>query len=25
EWKQFFIGDDVEPVKGKCPFSHKEL
>lgn len=20
EWKQFFIGDDAEPVKGKCPF-----
>lgn len=24
EWKQFFIGDDSEPIKGKCPFSHKE-
>ncbi len=24
EWKQFFIGDDVEPIQGKCPFSHKE-
>ncbi len=23
EWKQFFIGDDVEPLKGKCPFIHK--
>ncbi|SDN99538.1 YqcI/YcgG family protein [Alkalicoccus daliensis] len=20
EWKQFFIGDDAEPVQGKCPF-----
>lgn len=20
EWKQFFIGDDVKPIKGKCPF-----
>ncbi|RKL66307.1 YqcI/YcgG family protein [Salipaludibacillus neizhouensis] len=20
EWKQFFIGDDAEPIKGKCPF-----
>ncbi|PWA08009.1 YqcI/YcgG family protein [Pueribacillus theae] len=19
EWKQFFIGDDIEPIKGKCP------
>lgn len=25
EWKQFFIGDDVEPIVGKCPFRHKEL
>ena len=25
EWKQFFIGDDVEPIVGKCPFVHKEL
>lgn len=25
EWKQFFIGDDIEPIKGKCPFSHKSL
>ncbi|MBO0602622.1 YqcI/YcgG family protein [Sporosarcina sp. E16_3] len=24
EWKQFFIGDDVEPIQGQCPFSHKE-
>lgn len=24
EWKQFFIGDDIEPIKGKCPFHHKE-
>ncbi|MGR6010376.1 YqcI/YcgG family protein, partial [Bacillus cereus] len=23
EWKQYFIGDDVEPLKGKCPFLHK--
>ena len=23
EWKQYFIGDDVEPIKGKCPFLHK--
>ncbi|TSB44620.1 YqcI/YcgG family protein [Alkalicoccobacillus porphyridii] len=22
EWKQFFIGDDIEPIKGKCPFIH---
>lgn len=20
EWKQYFIGDDIEPIKGKCPF-----
>ncbi len=25
EWKQFFIGDDSEPIQGKCPFSHKEM
>nr|WP_255723355.1 YqcI/YcgG family protein [Sporosarcina sp. ACRSL] len=25
EWKQFFIGDDVEPIVGKCPFLHKEM
>jgi FPC/CPF motif-containing protein YcgG len=25
EWKQFFIGDDIEPIKGKCPFHHKQL
>lgn len=25
EWKQFFIGDDSEPIKGKCPFTHKQL
>lgn len=25
EWKQFFIGDDIEPIKSKCPFHHKEL
>jgi FPC/CPF motif-containing protein YcgG len=24
EWKQFFIGDDAEPIKGKCPFHVKE-
>lgn len=22
EWKQFFIGDDAEPIKGKCPFHY---
>ncbi|RNA66135.1 YqcI/YcgG family protein [Alteribacter keqinensis] len=22
EWKQFFIGDDCEPIKSKCPFHH---
>ncbi|KMJ57389.1 YqcI/YcgG family protein [Bacillus sp. LL01] len=21
EWKQYFIGDDVKPIEGKCPFS----
>ncbi|WP_010175993.1 YqcI/YcgG family protein [Bacillus coahuilensis] len=25
EWKQFFIGDDIEPILGKCPFLHKAL
>lgn len=25
EWKQFFIGDDAEPIVGKCPFKHKNL
>ena len=25
EWKQFFIGDDSEPIIGKCPFLHKEM
>ncbi|MHA6259097.1 YqcI/YcgG family protein [Sporosarcina sp. CAU 1771] len=25
EWKQFFIGDDSEPIVGKCPFTHKEM
>ncbi|MBE1553226.1 YqcI/YcgG family protein [Sporosarcina limicola] len=25
EWKQFFIGDDSEPIVGRCPFSHKEM
>lgn len=24
EWKQYFIGDDIEPIKGKCPFNHKK-
>jgi len=24
EWKQFFIGDDVEPIEGKCPFHVKK-
>lgn len=24
EWKQFFIGDDAEPIKGKCPFHVKQ-
>ncbi|WP_050615615.1 YqcI/YcgG family protein [Bacillus testis] len=23
EWKQYFIGDDCEPITGKCPFRHK--
>lgn len=23
EWKQYFIGDDVKPIEGKCPFQHK--
>lgn len=23
EWKQYFIGDDIEPITGKCPFKHK--
>lgn len=25
EWKQFFIGDDVEPIEGKCPFRHEKF
>jgi FPC/CPF motif-containing protein YcgG len=25
EWKQFFIGDDVKPIQGKCPFTHKDM
>lgn len=25
EWKQFFSGDDCEPIQGKCPFTHKEM
>lgn len=24
EWKQYFIGDDIEPIAGKCPFRHKD-
>lgn len=24
EWKQYFIGDDSEPILGECPFKHKE-
>lgn len=24
EWKQYFIGDDIEPIAGKCPFHHKD-
>lgn len=23
EWKQFFIGDDAQPIQGECPFHHK--
>ncbi|WP_173915322.1 YqcI/YcgG family protein [Halobacillus sp. Marseille-Q1614] len=23
EWKQSFIGDDIKPIEGKCPFHHK--
>lgn len=23
EWKQYFIGDDIKPIEGKCPFQHK--
>ncbi|WP_181350179.1 YqcI/YcgG family protein [Thalassobacillus sp. CUG 92003] len=22
EWKQYFIGDDVKPIQGQCPFRH---
>ena len=25
EWKQSFIGDDIVPIQGKCPFQHKSL
>ena len=25
EWKQFFIGDDIEPITHKCPFHHKAI
>ncbi|GGD09226.1 YqcI/YcgG family protein [Pontibacillus salipaludis] len=24
EWKQSFIGDDIKPIEGKCPFHHKQ-
>ncbi len=24
EWKQYFIGDDVRPIEGKCPFHHRK-
>ncbi|MFC0273890.1 YqcI/YcgG family protein [Metabacillus herbersteinensis] len=23
EWKQYFIGDDIKPIQGKCPFHTK--
>lgn len=23
EWKQYFIGDDIKPISGKCPFHFK--
>ncbi|KUP09807.1 YqcI/YcgG family protein [Bacillus coahuilensis m2-6] len=23
EWKQYFIGDDIKPIEGKCPFHHR--
>lgn len=23
EWKQYFVGDDMEPLTGTCPFKHK--
>lgn len=25
EWKQFFIGDDANPIEGECPFHHKQM
>ncbi|RCW73240.1 YqcI/YcgG family protein [Saliterribacillus persicus] len=25
EWKQSFIGDDIKPIEGKCPFHHKNM
>ncbi|SDJ09731.1 YqcI/YcgG family protein [Salimicrobium halophilum] len=25
EWKQSFIGDDIKPIEGKCPFVHKKF
>jgi FPC/CPF motif-containing protein YcgG len=24
EWKQYFIGDDIKPIIGQCPFHHKK-
>ncbi|UOY94452.1 YqcI/YcgG family protein [Ectobacillus sp. JY-23] len=24
EWKQYFIGDDIKPIMGQCPFHHKK-
>ncbi|MBO9128176.1 YqcI/YcgG family protein [Bacillus sp. 165] len=24
EWKQYFIGDDIQPIEGKCPFHYKK-
>lgn len=24
EWRQFFIGDDIERIEGKCPFQYKK-
>ncbi len=24
EWKQYFIGDDMKPIKGTCPFNYKK-
>ena len=25
EWKQYFIGDDIKPIQGNCPFHHRDL